>query len=578
MGYVVPNSTVELFKGINLDNRYLDTIFFTNEAEQNAWFSNKVFKSFREVSFQRENSETIKVGANATELYGTTYMRFKNTRTGSKWFYAFVLACEYVSEEVTEISYEIDVMQTWFIQNGYLSACMVLREHTKDDTYFTNLEPEPIGCDSYTYDYLKVFDESGHPYLFDDYSVVVNTTGKPYQGYNYQDGLYIGTKYDHAQCNSDSDASGVDTMLENLIGDWDEGQQLEEVIELYTVPTFLATGSGLRQRQTMIPIHRQTSYTPKNHKLKNYPFSYLYCTTHNGDSNLYKWELFGGMDTSSPDAYAYFELYGTGLGGGQIMCYPYDYAGMDINYSASVIMDDFPKNAFTYDAYQAWVASGGRTKLQNEDKIVTARGITNISASASNFINTTINSANKIYGSVNNVSSTGRHIARRTGQQVADVSSSINDVVQSGAGLANSIINYKEAKYKIDYQWKDAHYIPNEAVGANVPNIMVGRKKLNYYFYNVHVVDSEMKRLDDFLSCFGYATNKVKVPNLTGRRYWNFVQTKNCVVRGDMPASSKEAIGRIFDGGITFWHNGDQVGNYSQSVSDGSINNPIWLG
>ena len=84
-----------------------------------------------------------------------------------------------------------------------------------------------------------------------------------------------------------------------------------------------------------------------------------------------------------------------------------------------------------------------------------------------------------------------------------------------------------------------------------------------------------MKRLDDFLSCYGYAVNRVKQPNLTGRQYWNFVQTENAVIAGDMPASSKEAIGRIFDGGITFWHDGDQVGNYTQSVSQGSINNPI---
>ena len=57
--------------------------------------------------------------------------------------------------------------------------------------------------------------------------------------------------------------------------------------------------------------------------------------------------------------------------------------------------------------------------------------------------------------------------------------------------------------------------------------------------------------------------------------YWNFVQTENCVIAGDMPSSSKDAIARIFDGGITFWHNGDNVGNYGISVTNGSINNPI---
>ena len=67
----------------------------------------------------------------------------------------------------------------------------------------------------------------------------------------------------------------------------------------------------------------------------------------------------------------------------------------------------------------------------------------------------------------------------------------------------------------------------------------------------------------------------IKLKLQTGRQYWNFVQTKGAIIAGNMPSSSKEAIARIFDGGITFWHNGDNVGNYALSTSNGSINNPI---
>ena len=34
MAYVAPNSTLQLFKGINLDNRYLHTIYFANATAQ----------------------------------------------------------------------------------------------------------------------------------------------------------------------------------------------------------------------------------------------------------------------------------------------------------------------------------------------------------------------------------------------------------------------------------------------------------------------------------------------------------------------------------------------------------------
>ena len=128
---------------------------------------------------------------------------------------------------------------------------------------------------------------------------------------------------------------------------------------------------------------------------------------------------------------------------------------------------------------------------------------------------------------------------------------------------------------KVDYKFTDAKYSPNQIVGASTPCISVGHRLLDFYFYSVHVRKDELLRLDDFLSCYGYATNKVKAPNLTGRQYWNFVQTRGAVIAGNMPSSSKEAIARIFDGGITFWHNGDNVGNYAISTSQGSINNPI---
>ena len=136
-------------------------------------------------------------------------------------------------------------------------------------------------------------------------------------------------------------------------------------------------------------------------------------------------------------------------------------------------------------------------------------------------------------------------------------------------------IAIKEAFNKVDYMFKDAMYEPNQVVGTSMPSVDVGNRIPNFYFQHVHLKDDEARRADDFLSCYGYATNRIKVPNLTGRRYWNFVKTENCTIAGDMPASSKEAIARIFDGGITIWHNLEQIGNYNQSISDGSVNNPI---
>lgn len=594
MSYVTPNSTLQLFKGINLDNRYMHTIYFASETAQDSWFTSKVFKTFNDLMYRRYTSNQVKVEADATTLLGTTYMRFRNTRTGSKWFYAFVLSVDYINENTSVITYEIDVMQTWFIQAGSVNPCMVLREHVNDDTIFSNLEHEPVGSDVYEYEYLTDANttrggaSTSSDTIFTDYSVVITTTGKSTTTGYYREGLFDGTKHDKVHCNSSTQSGNVVQKLDDLLGDWDTGNQEQEVLSMITFPSYFA---DLTYAEHLTPVSKtvnalnvfggtaEQSYTdgyrPKNLKLFSYPYNYLYCTTHNGDSNMYRWEYFDNGEAYNRITDKTFEMIGSSVGAGQIKCYPLNYDGVDSNYECGVSMSDFPHNAFSYDAYQAWIAAGGKTRLQNEQSIVNARGITNIVSAGSDFINTTINSASDIYGTATGVSNTGRHITRRTGAKVSEISSSVNNAVQSAANLSNAIIDYVEAKNKIDYQWKDASYRPNEIVGSSEPNVMVGGRLLNFYFYNVHVKLSEITRIDDFFSCYGYAINKVKTPNLTGRQYWNFVQTKDCAISGDMPSSSKEAIGRIFDGGITFWHNGDQIGNYAQSVTNDSINNPI---
>lgn len=549
MPYVVPNSTLQLFKNINLDNRYLHTIYFASESAQDSWFSSRVFRTFNDLTYRRYESKAVRIEADATSLMGVTYLRFRNTRSGAKWFYAFVTGIEYVNENTTDVYYEIDVMQTWFMQGGSVRPCMVLREHVDVDTFGINIEEEPIGSDVYDCDLITQY---GNDY-FGSYRVVINSTGDPTDTGEplLQNGLFNGTRYQSFPCNTEYQCDFIKGYLDTLLGDWNKGAQEQDVIDMYTVPAFLVTSQG----SAITPIPKQftrpnsyDNYTPKNKKLMTYPYSFLLCTTHNGDGASYRWEYFDGTNID-------FRMAGTYLGGGQIVCYPRAYNGQEDNFDCKVTMGDFPKNPFVYDAYQAWVAMGGKTKYENDWAITTAKG-------ASAILDTytrTVNRATSVKGTDD--ASLGVSIG--TG-----LVSSISDAVRTGASII-------EAQNKLIYQFKDAHYKPNIQVGTSNPDIAVGMHELDFYFYHCHVRDDEVKRLDDFLSCYGYAVNKVKAPNLTGRAYWNFVQTENAVIAGDMPATSRDAIGRIFDGGITFWHNGDQVGNYAQSVTDGSINNPI---
>lgn len=578
MSYVQPNSVIQLFKGINLDNRYMHTIYFASVSAQNTWFASKVYKAYQQQSYTRYTRNQIKLKADATEIMDCTYLRFMNDRTTDMWYYAFINSIEYINENVALITYEIDVMQTWFIQKGSVRPCLVRREHANSDIPFDNLEDEPIGSDAYEYDFLSdcnTLDQ--YTDCFTNYSVLINSTGKPntQQGDDYYvSGIFNGTRYQSVECNNSTQAENVLTTLNNMIGNWDEEQQRENILNMCMFPTRFATGaltdspvSRLKNVSISTAFHGKNlegadvTYTPKNKKLYNYPFAFLYCTTHNGTGNFYRLEYFNNYSTSSIQPKV-FNIIGSPMGGGEIKCYPRNYQGVVDNISEGLSISDFPKCAFNYDAYEAWVAAGGKTRLQNEQTLTYLRSATGVVSSAANM--------------ATNIASGGYNIASGiTSGNIAQTSSGIGQIVQSSANVVNAGINMIEAINKINYEWKDASYRPNIPVGTSEPSIMGGDRRLNFYFYEAHIKLTEIVRIDDFLSCYGYATNKVKTPNLTGRTYWNFVQTENCVIAGNMPASSKEAIARIFDGGITFWHNGDNVGNYAISTSNGSINNPI---
>ena len=581
MPYVQPNSTIQLFKGINLDNRYLHTIYFANATAQDTWFTSKVTAAltFSNLMYRRYTSDSVKLEIDATLLLGVTYMRFKNTRTGNKWFYAFVLGTDYVNENTSIVYYEIDVMQTWFIQNGSVRPCMVRREHVSDDTVGLNLEVEPVGSEVYDSDYLTKCNFGGK-------EIIGQTTGISDTDKHMTQGLFTGCHYYHHSADSQGDGNDIYDDIGDLLGSWKINEQEEDLVDLYTVPAFcLGNNDNITAIHPISTITKPTTYdqyTPKNKKLLTYPYSYLSVTTHMGDGAIYRWEYF---DSNTPE----FDILGTYIGGGEAIAIPKAYNGQTDNWDSGIVINNFPKNAYAYDAYQAWIASGGTSRLDDSRLVSSVKGAGGVLSAIGGVVSGVLggsigggresgqdyNKTTTRYNKAGEVIGTSITNAARRGYSVSNAGLNIGSVTGAVSNAVNLAGDLIEARNNLQYQFNDAVYQPNIVVGKQTCNLAMALNEANYYFYHTHVRDDEVKRIDDFFSCYGYAVNKVKTPNLTGRSYWNFVMTENAVIAGDMPSSSKEAIGRIFDSGITFWHNGDNIGNYAQSTSSGSINNPI---
>ena len=65
------------------------------------------------------------------------------------------------------------------------------------------------------------------------------------------------------------------------------------------------------------------------------------------------------------------------------------------------------------------------------------------------------------------------------------------------------------------------------------------------------------------LRCSGYKVNTLEIPELRTRLNWNYIETTDINITGNIPQDHLQKIKNIFNTGVTLWHN-DNVGNYNR--------------
>lgn len=102
-------------------------------------------------------------------------------------------------------------------------------------------------------------------------------------------------------------------------------------------------------------------------------------------------------------------------------------------------------------------------------------------------------------------------------------------------------------------------------VGQNTGDVNYSAKNNTFNFYNYHCKPEYMKIIDDYFTRFGYKINNLELPNIVGRRNWNYLEIgqSESVGYGSVPSSYMEEINNACRKGVTIWHNHDNIGNYN---------------
>ena len=542
------NSKVILAKNINLDNSYTNVLDYSESDmltllrdDDNLVYENDTY------SFIRENENQINIKANYQTCLSANYLAFQNTNYGGKWFFAFITDVKYNSNESTIVTFEVDVFTTWF-NDITLKPCFVEREHVNSDIAGEHTVPEGLETGEY------IIRSSGNIDLNDTLqakSIVVAVTADddlfPQYPYSYYGGVVSGCVYLEF---SGLNIASFGTFLKKMVAH----NKKDEIIGIFMYPTFLLDLEGYQiyfdtvrvdcnivnttyeADDYQIPIGTKPttigSYTPKNKKLLTKDYIYLLTDNGVGGTKVYNFEDF---DTSGSQGVMYFDCISSVCISGSIMFTPRNYKGSSgINLLESFAGGKFPVGSWSNDAYTNWLTQTGANRTFTYVKDVAG---------------VTIGVGTTIAGLM-----TGNPLFLTSGASMA--------ISGLTSGIGDTIDNI-QAK-------SEAKKAPDELKGnETLGNVIYGVTRLIPKYYHMSIKEEYAKIIDDFWSAYGYKVNSFKIPNVTGRTYWNYVKIGSCddIGNGTIPNKYKDALNRIFRVGTTIWHSHANIGNYNLTNS-----------
>lgn len=240
----------------------------------------------------------------------------------------------------------------------------------------------------------------------------------------------------------------------------------------------------------------------RNKKLFTYPYNFCNVSASNGASVDYIFEY---------DFKQNFRIVTNMCNSVSVSIYNPYYKGIEHNLIDSITLDNFPICAWSDSAYQEYMGTQAIADGMKGTLALFGGALTSIVSS--------------------------------------------NPLAMGGAtvGVINKIIDVSNMRNK-------PMRVGN--TGNNVNNLM-NDGKYGFIFSRQSVTGEIAKVIDNYFDMYGYATHLTKVPNRKVRNHWTYTKTNGCNVNSRAPIDATKHVCQIYDNGITFWVDGDEIGNYS---------------
>ena len=521
-----PASTIYCCSGVLLNNAYIHTIWFESDSAQRNYFQSKVVKTFNAYTYIRK-SWSIKVESTMEQARKWNYLFFRNSESG-KMYYYFINNIEYINDNTVELFIEMDVLQTYAF-DYYIPPCFVEREHSETDVPGENLLDEGLDVGDYIINNKSNVDMQDLCVLMLSSIDPLGTTEERTVSIRSQvnDKVFSGLGVFAIPM---TEISQLGTTLNNL----DTWGKSDGILSMWMYPKRLVnlaggntwtdeyfrkmTDGGSSFDHTISINGDLDGYTPRNKKLLCYPYNFIYASNNAGGSALYRYEQFNNSGSCS------FRVMGTLSPDGSVKMFPISYQGITINYEEGLTGSNYPTCAWNQDVYKLWLAQNQHQQKQAgwESIIKFVGGGAGLAASPWTGGTTAIAGAGLVY---------------------------------SGLTGANNLLAARA----------DKEIQPPQAKGNFSTAINLKAEHQTFTFLQKSINADYARRLDEYFDLYGYKCLRKKSPNKNVRENWTYTKTLGCHATGNLCTDDLLKIQSIFDNGITFWKNGDNIGQYDLS-------------
>lgn len=603
MAEIIPRGQIHLLKNVPLSPDYINTYWFSSATEQYNFFQSQ-FSNVTALNtmYQRKNRGWLRIQTSYSQVWNVSYMMFRNApataldgttvvRSGyeDRWWYAFVDKIDYINDNVVEVHYTIDVIQSYMFAVSYEDT-FVDRMTQATNYAGDNLIDEGLPIGEYVYDTSEelLFSDTGangralsvmkpiipatinidyHDSTDGDSSNPVRTTMQ-----ENNNGMLTGClMLDPTVELETSDTRKAQTWLANL-----PGSKVNGILAILMCPTIITDVHGYNWNtspkvklfsQKLTRSNSLKNYTPVNKKLLTFPYNALQIVSSDGSSITFAYEMFADLSDIkfSLDVVYTFPVQG--------ILYPSGaYKHGTIKSLTTIPLPTLPSCSWSNDTYKAWAAMNTgfiATSIAGSVVDATVR-IGDIAMSTEAGGSTAFNSTRASMLSAN--ASAG--INGLSGQQVSD----LMDATQAGrrqglregiadnvVGLTNDVLNVANQLIKVH----NAKILPDAFNGsANNLATCVTSQRYGFHAQKVCVRADYAEQLDSFFTMYGYKQNKLMTLShsaLHNRSRFTYIKTVNMDVKGSIPADDKVMFCSIFDRGVRFWYDRAGIGSYASA-------------